>query len=104
MTNYTDDPFVTIPTAELANVGGGINFNAPTNLQEIFTTAKNAARSAYRWGVREITADAGAWKLANQMYGTPGHGSTWDEKLRARTTLKNLLNSVDRLPTWAPNW
>ena len=68
----------------LADVGGGFGL-----------------RDAYRGAVKEITADVGGWKLANQMY---GGASTWQDKLRARAALKDYLNGSDRLPSWAPQW
>lgn len=61
-------------------------------------------RTLYRGAVKELTADAGGWQLANQMYGTPEHGASFSEKLRARGALKEYLNGSDRLPSWAPQW
>lgn len=61
-------------------------------------------RSLYRGVVKEITADIGGWKLANQMYGSPEHGASLGEKLRARRAIKNYLDGSDQLPSWAPNW
>lgn len=101
MTNSTYDPFVTLTPDELALVDGGFGLDT---LQHARDAAIGATRNAYRWGVKEVTADIGGWKLANQLFGTPQQGSTWNEKLAARSALKNLLNSSDRLPTWAPNW
>jgi len=61
-------------------------------------------RTLYRGAVKEVTADIGGWKLANQMFGTPEHGASFQEKLRARGALKEYLNGSDRLPSWAPQW
>ena len=67
-------------------------------------TGGNVLRTLYRGAVKELTADIGGWKLANQMYGTPEHGASLQEKLRARSALKEYLDGSDRLPSWAPNW
>jgi hypothetical protein len=61
-------------------------------------------RTVYRGAVKNVTATLGGWKLANQMYGTPEHGASFQEKLRARGALKEYLDGSDRLPSWAPNW
>lgn len=97
MTNSANDLIITLSRDELARIGGGFGLDS-------FAHLRDATRDAYRWGVREVTADIGGWKLANQMYGTAQQGSSWQEKLAARAALKKLLNSSDRLPTWAPNW
>ena len=61
-------------------------------------------RTVYRGAVKNVTATIGGWKLANQMYGTPEHGASLQEKWRARGALKEYLDGSDRLPSWAPNW
>ena len=85
-----------ITTHDLSGVTGG-------TLAEV---AKGGfgLRTVYRGAVKNITEVAGGWKLANQMYGTPEHGASLQEKWRARGALKEYLDSSDRLPSWAPNW
>jgi hypothetical protein len=85
-----------IPTADLERVTGGT-----------FTELAKGGfglRTVYRGAVKNITAAAGGWKLANEMYGTAGHGASLDEKWRARGALKEYLDGTDKLPSWAPNW
>jgi hypothetical protein len=61
-------------------------------------------RTVYRGAVKDITAAAGGWKLANTMYGADGHGASFDEKKRAFGAVKEFLDGSDKLPSWAPNW
>jgi hypothetical protein len=86
----------TIDPATLASVTGG-------SLAEL---AKGGfgLRTVYRGAVNNITAAAGGWKLANEMYGTPDHGAPLAEKWRARGALKEYLDGAGKLPSWAPNW
>lgn len=61
-------------------------------------------RTVYRGAVKNVTAAVGGWQLANQMYGTPEHGASLQEKWRARGAIKQYLDGSDRLPSWAPQW
>ena len=88
-----------ITTDELATVTGGFAGITMDTLKGGF-----GLRTVYRGAVNNITAAAGGWKLANQMYGTPEHGASLQEKWRARTALKGYLDGGDKLPSWAPNW
>ncbi len=79
---------------QLADISGG---NA-------WDYAMGGLRTLYRGTVKNITAAAGGWQLANQMYGTKEHGASWGEKWRARGAMMEYLDSTDKLPSWAPNW
>lgn len=74
----------------LAAVTGGFSW------QDGFGT-----RTLYRGAVKHVTALAGGWQLANQMYG--GNASL-AEKWRARGAIKEFLDGSDKLPSWAPQW
>lgn len=88
MTDFTD-----ISTDLVTVTGGGA-----------WDSVVGAARGVYRGAVNNITAAAGGWKLANEMYGTKDQGASLAEKWRARTALKGYLDASDKLPSWAPNW
>jgi len=79
--------------------------NPSIDLDELASvTGGNMIRTAYRETVKGVTAGIGGWKLANQMYGSEGHGAPWGEKVRAMNALKGYLDGSESLPSWAPNW
>ncbi len=85
-----------IAVDDLAGVTGG-------NLTDL-ARGGFGLRSVYRGAVKDITAAAGGWKLANAMYGTAEHGASLEEKWRARGAVKEFLDGTDQLPSWVPNW
>jgi hypothetical protein len=97
--NETPSAFAEIARAELADATGGFAGITQDTVKGGF-----GLRTVYRGAVKNITAAAGGWKLANEMYGTPEHGASLQEKWRARTALKGYLDAGDKLPSWAPNW
>ncbi len=96
----TNEPFTELSLDELSAVGGGLSW------ADVTEAARGGfgLRTVYRESVKGITAGIGGWKLANQMYGTEGHGAPWSEKRRAMGALKGYLDASDKLPSWAPNW
>ena len=83
-----------IPELALEQVTGGLSWS----------DVLSPVRSAYRWGVKGITAIGGGWQMANAMYGTKDHGASLAEKWRGIKAFKGYLDGSDKLPSWAPNW